>query len=128
MPQLSTQQFLEVEQIREGMVILKNRGLRGIMMVSSLNFALKSDEEQAAIIYQFQSFLNSLDFSCQIIVQSRRLNITGYLDKIKELEIKQTNELLKIQTKGYHNFIKELVAAGTIMTKSFFVVIINFSW
>ena len=123
MPELSTQQFLEVDQIREGIVILKNKGLRGIIMVSSLNFALKSDEEQAAIVYQFQSFLNSLDFSCQIVVQSRRLNITGYLDKIKELEIKQANELLKIQTKEYHNFIKELVTAGTIMTKSFFAVV-----
>jgi hypothetical protein len=123
MPELSTQQFLEIDQIREGIVILKNRGLRGIMMVSSLNFALKSDEEQAAIIYQFQTFLNSLDFSCQIIVQSRRLNITGYLDKIKELEASQESELLQIQTKEYYNFIKELVTTGTIMTKSFFVVI-----
>ena len=85
MPAASTQQFLEIDQIREGMLILKNKALRAVMMVSSLNFALKSDDEQTSIIYQFQEFLNSLDFSCQILIQSRRLNITGYLDKLKEV-------------------------------------------
>jgi len=119
----STQHFLEIDQIREGVIILKDKALRAVMMVSSLNFALKSEEEQSAIIYQFQNFLNSLDFTCQIVIQSRKLNITGYLDKIKELEAKQTNELLKVQTKEYYNFIKELVATGTIMSKSFYVTV-----
>lgn len=123
MPKLSSQQFLEVDQIREGVLLLKNRALRGVMMVSSLNFALKSEEEQNTIIYQFQTFLNSLDFFCQIIVQSRRLNITGYLDQLKELESKQENELLKIQTKEYYNFIEELVTTGTIMSKTFYIVV-----
>jgi len=123
MPDVSTQDFLEIDQIREGVIILKNKALRGVMMVSSLNFALKSDEEQSAIISQFQEFLNSLDFSCQIIIQSRKLNITGYLDKLKELEIKQTNGLLKVQTQGYREFIQELISTGTIMSKSFFVVV-----
>ena len=123
MVKATTQQFLEIDQIREGVIILKNRSLRGILMSSSLNFALKSDDEQTAIMYQFQNFLNSLDFSCQILIQSRRLNITGYLESIKELAEKQKNELLKIQTNEYHDFIKSLVEAGTIMSKSFFVVV-----
>ena len=118
-----TQKFLEIDQIREGIVILKNRTLRGILAVSSLNFALKSEEEQAAIIYQFQSFLNSLDFSCQIICQSRRLNITGYLDKLKEIEKREENELLKIQIAEYRKFISDYVEAGTVMRKNFFVVV-----
>lgn len=118
-----TQQFLEIDQIREGVVILKDRTLRGILLVSSINFALKSEEEQNAILYQFQNFLNSLDFSCQIIVQSRRLNITGYLDKLRELEEKQQNELLKIQTRGYREFIEEIIKGGTIMKKTFLVVV-----
>ena len=123
MPASSTQSFLEIDQIREGLLVLKNQSLRAVMMVSSLNFALKSEEEQSAIISAFQSFLNSLDFSCQIVIQSRKLNITGYLDKIKELEAKQENELLRIQTSEYHDFIQGLVSGGTIMSKSFFVVI-----
>ena len=119
----TTQQFLEIEQIREGVMILRNKALRGVIMVSSLNFALKSEEEQNAIIYQFQNFLNSLDFSIEIVVQSRRLNITGYLDKLKELEKAQENELLKIQTAEYRKFIQDLIAGGAIMSKNFFVVV-----
>jgi len=123
MARQATQKFLEIEQIREGIIVLRNKALRGVLMVSSVNFALKSTEEQNAIIYQFQNFLNGLDFPIQILVQSRRLNITGYLEKIKELEKKQENELLKIQTAEYHNFIKSLVETGSIMSKSFFVIV-----
>lgn len=119
----ATQQFLEIDQIKEGVVILKNKALRAVFVVSSLNFALKSDEEQEAIIYQFQQFLNSLDFACQIIVQSRKLNITGYLEKLKELAAQQQNELLKNQTVAYREFVEELVKGQTIMAKSFFVIV-----
>jgi hypothetical protein len=123
MANASTQQFLEIQDIREGVVILKNNAIRGVLMVSSVNFALKSEDEQNATIYQFQSFLNSLDFSIQITIQSRKLNITGYLDKLKDLEKKQENELLKIQTTGYREFIQELIAGGSIMSKNFFVTV-----
>ncbi len=123
MAKVTTQQFLEIEQIKDGVIILKNKGLRGIIMVSSLNFALKSEEEQDAIIYQFQSFLNSLDFPIEIVVQSRKLNLTGYLEKLKELEKVQKTELLKIQTADYRKFIEDLINRGAIMSKNFFVVV-----
>jgi len=123
MPEAPTQQFLEIDKIKEGVVVLRNKSLRGIIMVSSLNFALKSDDEQQAIIYQFQNFLNSLDFPLEISVQSRTLNITGYLDKLKELEKAQENELLKIQTAEYQKFINDLIAGGQILSKNFFVVV-----
>lgn len=123
MVKVPSQQFMPVEQIREGVMVMKDKSLKGILLVSSLNFALKSEDEQMAIIYQFQNFLNSLDFSCQIVVNSRRVNITGYIDKIKDLESKQKNELLKIQTAEYRSFIEEIVANGSIMSKSFYVVV-----
>ena len=123
MPRSPTQKFLEIDQIREGVVVLKNKALRGVMMASSLNFALKSEDEQTAIIYQFQSFLNSLDFSLEITIQSRRLNITGYLDKLKELEQKEQNELLRLQISEYQKFIRELIAGSSIMSKNFFVIV-----
>ena len=119
----ATQDFLKIKQIREGVLLLKDKSFRGILMVSSLNFALKSEDEQIATIYQFQNFLNSMDFGCQILVQSRKLNITGYIEKLKELEADQKNELLKMQTTGYIEFIEGLVKTGTIMTKTFFLVI-----
>ena len=123
MVKISAQDFLEIDQIREGIVILKDKSLRGVMMVNSLNWALTSEEEQDAIIYQYQNFLNSLDFSCQIIAQTRRLNVAGYIEKLNELEKTQQNELLKVQTTGYRQFIEELIGSGSIMTKSFYVVI-----
>jgi len=123
MQESATQQFLEIKDIREGVLLLKNNSIRGVLMVSSVNFALKSEEEQTAIIYAFQSFLNSLDFSCQIVIQSRNINITPYLDVLKDLEDKQTNELLKKQTASYREFIKNMVVGDTVMTKNFFVVV-----
>ena len=119
----TTQSFLEIDDIREGVLVLKSKHIRGILMVSSMNFALKSNEEQSAIIYAYQSFLNSLDFSCQILVQSRNINITPYLDTIKAMEEKQESELLRAQTSSYRQFIKELVQGNAIMTKNFYVVV-----
>jgi len=121
--QKATQDFLPIEEVRDDLLIMKDKSLRGIMVLSSLNFALKSAEEQEATIFQFQNFLNSLDFPCQILVQSRRLNMTGYLEKLNTIAIQQTNPLLKVQTQEYKKFIEELVTGGNIMTKNFFVVI-----
>ena len=123
MAEQATQDFLEIQDIREGILILKNNDIRGVLMVSSINFALMSDDDQSAIVYAFQSFLNSLDFSCQIIIQSRKINITPYLDGLKELQENQTNELLKVQTASYVEFIKELVQGDAVMTKNFYVVV-----
>ena len=123
MPETATQAFLEVQDIREGILLLKNNSIRGVLMVSSINFALKSEEEQTAIIYAFQSFLNSLDFFCQIVIQSRNINITPYLDSLKDLEEVQTNELLRRQTASYRDFIKNMVVGDVVMTKNFYVVV-----
>jgi hypothetical protein len=97
--------------------------MRAILITSSLNFALKSLEEQQAIIFQFQNFLNSLDFSVQIFVQSRRLDIRPYLNILEEREKEQVNDLMRIQIKEYIDFIKTFTENTQIMTKSFYVVI-----
>ena len=119
----ATQAFLEIQDIREGVLLLKNNSIRGVLMVSSINFALKSEEEQTATIYAFQNFLNSLDFFCQIVIQSRNINITPYLDSLKDLEERQTNTLLREQTASYREFIKNMVVGDMIMTKNFYVVV-----
>ncbi|HOI60107.1 MAG TPA: hypothetical protein PKU93_02165 [Candidatus Pacearchaeota archaeon] len=120
---IPTQDFMPVEKIKEGIIILKNQSLRGVLIVSSLNFGLKSAEEQTAIIYQFQNFLNSLDFQAQILTSSRKINMTGYIEKLKKMESEQTNELLKMQTTEYIRFIEEIIGGGSIMTKSFYVIV-----
>ena len=119
----SAQEFVPIQEIREGVVILKDGSLRMILMASSLNFALKSADEQEAIILQYQNFLNSLDFTVQFFIQSRKLNINPYLDTLREVEKNQVNELLKIQTREYIEFVKNFVEASSIVTKAFYAVV-----
>ena len=119
----ATQQFVEVKEIKEGVVILKSGGMRMLLEVSSINFALKSTDEQTAIVVQFQDFLNSLDFSIQIVINSRKLNIEPYLNLLTQIASKQTNELLRVQTQEYTEFIRNMVATQNIMNKKFYLVI-----
>ncbi len=119
----ASQDFVKIREIRDGIVVLKDGGLRAILMASSINFALKSEENQIAIIQQFQSFLNTVDFSVQIIVESRRFNINPYVAQLEERYGKQKNELLKIQTREYIQFVKKFTEGSNIMNKSFFVVV-----
>jgi len=104
-------------------LILKDGGMRAILLASSLNFALKSEDEKSAIIFQFQDFLNSLDFSVEIVIQSRKLDIRPYIALLEEREKEQTNNLMKIQTKEYIEFIKSFTESTNIMTKNFFIVV-----
>lgn len=118
-----TQDFVPIKEVRDGVVILKDGSMRALLMSSSVNFALKSSDEQSAIILQFQNFLNSLDFSVQIFIQSRRLDIRPYLALLDERKKVQTNELMQIQIKEYSNFVKTFTDSVEIMTKSFFLII-----
>jgi hypothetical protein len=95
----------------------------GALLVSSINFALKSEDEQNAIISSYVGFLNSIDFPVQIVIQSRRLQIQPYLDKLAKIEREQTNELLQVQIADYRSFVQELVDIGQIVTKRFYVVV-----
>lgn len=119
----STQDFVPIKEIRDGIVIMQDESMRGVIMTSSVNFALKSSEEQGAIIFQFQNFLNSLNFSIQISAESRRLDIRPYINLLEGVYKEQKNELLKIQTKEYIEFIKSFTDSVNIMTKTFFIVI-----
>lgn len=119
----AAQDFLTISTVRDGIIMLKKGGLRAILMASSLNFALKSAEEQEATIFQYQNFLNSLDFSIQFVVHSRKLNITPYLNSIKARSKEETNELLKIQIDEYVEFVRSFVELSNIVSKTFYVVI-----
>lgn len=119
----STQQFVDIESIKNGVIFLKGGGIRRVVLVSGINFELKSDEEQNIIIATYQSFLNSLDFPLQIMVHSRKLNIEKYIIKLGEVKENEPNDLLKEQIEEYVNFIKSFVEVNEIMNKNFFVVI-----
>ncbi|PIR47076.1 MAG: hypothetical protein COV07_00850 [Candidatus Vogelbacteria bacterium CG10_big_fil_rev_8_21_14_0_10_45_14] len=119
----ASQKFVPVREVRDGLVVLDDGSLRMVLMASSLNFALKNQDEQEGTILQFQNFLNSLDFSIELHIESRRLDIRPYLGILEERLHAQTNELLQIQTKEYINFIRHITDAANIMSKSFFVVV-----
>jgi hypothetical protein len=119
----ATQQFLDIAEVKDDCVVMRDGTLRGVIMVSSINFALKSEDEQNAIIASYVSFLNNIDFPIQIVIQSRELNIEDYIDSLKKKEKEQTNELLKMQTSEYINYVNELIAMSKIMNKRFYVVV-----
>lgn len=114
---------MPVREVRDGVIVLKDGGLRAVLLASSLNFALKSEDEQTAFIVQFQNFLNSLDFSCQIFVQSRMLDIRPYIATLEAQFKQQLDDLMRIQIREYIGFIKSFTEAANIMTKNFFIVV-----
>ncbi len=119
----STQKFVEIQDIKDDIVILKNGGLRAVCIASSINFELKGSEEQQALIGRFQGFLNSLDFPLQILVNSRKLDIEPYLENLKKLAKTQQNELLRAQITEYIEFIRKFVEMTDIMNKSFYLIV-----
>jgi len=118
-----TQEFIPIKEIRDGIAVLKDGGMRAILMASSVNISLKSHDEQEAVISQFRNFLNSIEFSVQIVTQSRRLDIKPYLKTLEERLEVQTEDLLRTQTAEYIGFIKWFTDTSNIMTKNFYVVI-----
>ncbi|MBC7766543.1 hypothetical protein H7Y21_00925 [Arenimonas sp.] len=118
-----SQDFVPISEIREGIMILKDGSMRAVVLATSINFALKSTEEQESVIYQFQNFLNSLDFTVQIYVQSRKLDIRPYVALLEDRLRAQTSDLMKIQISEYIMFIKGLTEGSSIMTKSFFLTV-----
>ncbi|KND48337.1 MAG: hypothetical protein AB198_02490 [Parcubacteria bacterium C7867-003] len=119
----ATQEFVPLKEVRDGIAILKDGSMRGVVLSSSLNFSLKSEDERRAIILQFQDFLNSLDFTVQISIQSRRLDIRPYIALLEDRYKEQMNDLMKIQTREYIDFVRKFTETTNIMTKSFFVVV-----
>ncbi|MAF13673.1 MAG: hypothetical protein CMI53_02150 [Parcubacteria group bacterium] len=119
----SSQSFLDIAEVKEDTVILKDGTIRAVLLVSSINFSLKSEDEQNAIISSYISFLNFLEYPLQIVIQSRKLDVDGYLNRLKKIEKEQTNELLRMQTTDYRQYVSELVEMGDIMNKRFYIVV-----
>ena len=120
---VSTQQHLDIAEVKKDTLVMKDGSIRAVLLVSSINFALKDEDEQQAIISSYVSFLNNIDFPLQIAIQSREFNIDNYINDLKQKEKEQTNELLKTQTGEYIQYVQELISMGNIMKKKFYVVI-----
>ncbi len=118
-----TQAFLKIAEVKQDSVVMIDGTLRSVIAVSSTNFDLKNEDEQNALIYNYQRFLNSLDYPIQILMQSRKMDVSGYLDKLKTTMARQTNELLRLQTAEYIEFIDRLVESANVMNKNFYVIV-----
>ncbi len=122
-PGVPSQRYLDIAEIKEDVAVMKDGTIRAVLLVSSINFALKSVDEQNAIVQAYMQFLNSLDFPIQVVIQSRRMNIDDYLRRLRESEKTQTNDLLRRQIADYRDYIKQLVDLGDIMQKKFFITV-----
>lgn len=118
-----TQQFVPIKEIRNGIVIMKDGGYRGVLICSAINFGLKSADEQHAIIQGFQNFLNTIDFSIQIVINSRKMDLRPYIAFLQEKAPEQKSELMRIQLREYIEFVQSFAEQTNIMTKSFYVVV-----
>jgi type IV secretory pathway VirB4 component len=123
MAESHTQDFVPIKEIRGGTIILEDGSMNTILLVASLNFALKSYDEQMATIAQFQNFLNSIEFSIQISIQSRKLDIRPYIATLEEKRRDEDNDLIKMQINEYMQFIGNFTDSVNIMEKKFFVVV-----
>lgn len=122
-PAPSTQNQVPIREIRDGIVMLKNGACRTVLMVNAINFNLKSQDEQEALVNSYQSFLNGLSFPIQIVTQSRTLDLDDYLEGLQKIAKQQSNDLLRTQTNEYVNFVNQLIGVANIMSKTFYVVI-----
>ncbi len=123
MPRPSTQQFVPIQEIRDGVVVLKSGELRSVVMCQAINLGLKSADEQTAIIMQYQNFLNALEFSIQIVASSRRLDIRPYILLLEKRLESIEGDLLRIQTREYINFIQKFNENYDVMSKFFYIVV-----
>ena len=119
----STQSQLYIAAIRNNVVILKDGSLRAVLEVNSVNFGLKSEEEQTGLVNAYVAFLNSLNYPIQIVIQSRKFNVSSYISKLQKQEQQQMNDLLRKQIAEYRDFIIDLIEMGDIMTKKFYLVV-----
>jgi hypothetical protein len=122
-PKISTQQFLPFSAIYDDIIVTKKAQFCMVLMVNSVNFGLKSEEEQNAIIYQYQSFLNSLSFPIQIVMHSKQLDLTGYIKDLEGRVAQEANELIRYQIQEYIDFIGKLISIANIMDKKFFIIV-----
>jgi hypothetical protein len=119
----ASQTFVPIKEIRDGVAVMEDGSLKMVLMASSVNMSLKSPDEQQSILIQFQNFLNSLDFSVQIYIQSRRYDVRPYVALLERREKEQINDLAKVQIREYIRFIKTFTEQTNIMSKSFFIVV-----
>ncbi|MDD2483005.1 MAG: hypothetical protein PHE32_00505 [Candidatus Shapirobacteria bacterium] len=119
----STQEHLPIEDVKDGIVMMKDGSCSVVLSVSSVNFDLLSEQEQSALVFAYGGILNSLNFPIQIIIQSHAKDVSSYLKNLENMQEKQVNPQLKERIKQYRKFIEETVKKNDVLSKSFYIAI-----
>ena len=119
----STQSFIEIEEIKDDVVLMKDFSAAAVIEVGAVNFWLLSTEEQSSMIYAYSELLNSLSFPIQILILSKKIDVSTYLDYLEDKINKQTADILKKRMVGYREFIKSVIKINTVLEKRFFFVV-----
>ena len=119
----STQSFIEIEEIKDDVVLMKDFSAATVVEVGAVNFWLLSSEEQSSMIYAYSELLNSLSFPVQILIISKKIDVSSYLDYLEEKINKQTVDILQKRMVGYREFIKSIIKINTVLEKRFFFVV-----
>ena len=122
----STQEHLPIEDVVDGIVMMKDGSCSSVLSVSSVNFDLLSEQEQSALVFAYGGIINSLNFPIQIIIQSHAKDVSSYLKNLQNMEEKQINPQLKERIKQYRKFIEETVKKNEVLSKTFYIAV-NFS-
>lgn len=119
----NTKDFMPIEKIADNLVILKDGSITMVLQTSAVNFDLLSENEQLAIIGSFAALLNSLSFSIQILIRSKKLDISHYLNTLRAAESKQTNPLLQLMMQRYRAFVAAIIRDNEVLDKQFYVIL-----
>ncbi len=119
----STQSFIEIEEIKDDIVLMKDFSAAAVIEVGAVNFWLLSTEEQSSMIYAYSELLNSLSFPVQILIISKKIDVSSYLDYLEDKINKQSTEILKSRMVAYREFIKSVIKINTVLEKRFFFVV-----
>lgn len=119
----SSRRQIQIREVRDGILVLPNNEYRIVIETSSVNFELKSEEEQDVILDSFQNFLNSLVSPLQILVRVREVDIDSYLAQIAISKATEKEKVYKTQIDNYCSFIKGLVSGNKILSRRFYIII-----
>lgn len=122
---VSTQDHLDIEDIQQDFVVLKNNRVCAVLQTTAVNFDLLSEIEQDAMISSFAMLLNSISFPVQVVIRSKQLDISKYLEKVVKTEYKTQDPRLKVQVQQYRKFVQEVIEANNVLDKKFYVIVFS---
>jgi len=119
----SARSQIDLKGVKHGILLLPRNRYRIVLRVSSLNFELKSEDEQDAIIDTYESFLNSVGCPLQILIRTREIDMDKYLADLDERLEDESEDIYRAQLINYGEFVRSLITTNKILTRHFYVIV-----